>query len=131
MSVYREEIFGPVLSVTELDRPADALAMANDTEYGLTASIFTGDVTRAHRFAEQFEAGFVWINGSARHFPGVPFGGVKGSGVGREEGLEELESYSETKAINVMLEGGDVSAAGRRPGALRRRNAPRDRGRWH
>jgi 2-formylbenzoate dehydrogenase len=108
MSIARDEVFGPVLSVIGFDRPADALAIANDSAYGLTAAVWTSDVVRAHRMAHELEAGYVWINGSARHFPGVPFGGVKGSGIGREESREELESYAEIKAINVMLEGGDV-----------------------
>jgi 2-formylbenzoate dehydrogenase len=71
-------------------------------DYGLTASVWTNDLRRAHRFAAAFEAGFVWVNGTSRHFPGVPYGGVKASGVGREESVEELLSFTQTKAITVF-----------------------------
>jgi 2-formylbenzoate dehydrogenase len=100
--VAQEEIFGPVLSVIEFADEAEAIEIANGVEYGLTASVWTGDVGRAHRVVREFEAGYTWINGSSRHFPNVPFGGVKGSGIGREESLEELLAYTDVKAINVM-----------------------------
>ncbi|MER6901550.1 aldehyde dehydrogenase family protein, partial [Amycolatopsis sp. NPDC000740] len=103
MRIAREEVFGPLLSVIPFADEEEAIRIANSVDYGLTASVWTADVTRAHRVARAFEAGFVWINGSSRHFPNVPFGGVKGSGVGREESLEELLSYTETKSINVMF----------------------------
>lgn len=80
------------------------MAIANRTEYGLTAGVFTSDVTRAHRMAAALQAGYVWINGSSRHYWGLPFGGVKASGVGREESVDELLSYTETKAVTVVLE---------------------------
>lgn len=99
-----EEVFGPVLSVLTFRDEAEAVAMANRTEYGLTAGVFTSDVTRAHRMAAQLEAGYVWINGASRHYWGLPFGGVKASGVGREESVDELLSYTETKAVTVVLE---------------------------
>lgn len=101
--IAQEEVFGPVLSVIPFDDEADAVEIANGVAYGLTASVWTRDVERAHRVVRAFEAGHTWINGSSRHFPNVPFGGVKGSGVGREEGLEELLSYTELKTINVMF----------------------------
>jgi betaine-aldehyde dehydrogenase len=75
--------------------------IANDTSYGLTASVFTNNLALAHRFARDVEAGFVWVNDVTKHFPGVPFGGFKDSGVGREESYEELASYTQVKNVNV------------------------------
>ncbi|MER7434689.1 MULTISPECIES: aldehyde dehydrogenase family protein [Pseudonocardia] len=100
-----EEIFGPVLSVLTFAEEAEAVEIANRTDYGLTAGVWTSDVTRAHRMAGRLQAGYVWINGSSRHYWGLPFGGTKSSGVGREESVEELLSYSETKAVTVALQG--------------------------
>jgi acyl-CoA reductase-like NAD-dependent aldehyde dehydrogenase len=100
--VAREEVFGPVLSVLRWTDEDDAVALANSVDYGLTAAVWTNDVRRAHRVAGELEAGFVWVNGVSRHFLGVPFGGVKNSGIGREECVEELLSYTTVKSINVM-----------------------------
>jgi acyl-CoA reductase-like NAD-dependent aldehyde dehydrogenase len=99
----QEEIFGPVLAVIPFDHDADALRIANSVRYGLTASVFTRDLTRAHAFARDVEAGFVWVNDASKHFIGAPFGGVKESGLGREEDFEELVSYTRTKNVNVKL----------------------------
>lgn len=102
--IGQEEVFGPVLSVIPFDDEAEAIEIANGVELGLTGSVWTADVTRAHRVALALEAGYTWINGSSYHFPNVPYGGVKGSGVGgKEECLEELLSYTDAKVINVML----------------------------
>jgi 2-formylbenzoate dehydrogenase len=102
MRVATREIFGPVLSVLTFDTEQDAVRIANAVDYGLTASVWTNDLTRAHRVAAAFEAGFVWVNGTSHHFPGVPYGGVKASGVGREESAEELLSFTQTKAVTVF-----------------------------
>ena len=99
----QEEIFGPVLAVMPFADYDEALAIANSVAYGLTGSVYTRDLATAHRWAEDVEAGYVWINDSSKHFIGVPFGGVKNSGVGREESFEELLSYTEAKNVNVRL----------------------------
>jgi acyl-CoA reductase-like NAD-dependent aldehyde dehydrogenase len=99
----QEEIFGPVLAVMPFGDYEDALRIANSVGYGLTASVFTRDLATAHRYARDVEAGFVWVNDSSKHFLGTPFGGVKNSGVGREESMEELRSYAESKNVNVCF----------------------------
>lgn len=103
MRIAREEIFGPVLSVLAWEDADDVVRKANSVDYGLTASIWTRDLGLAYRTAEQLEAGYIWINGSSRHFLGVPFGGFKQSGIGREESLDELLSYVQSKAVNTSL----------------------------
>jgi 2-formylbenzoate dehydrogenase len=102
MRIASEEAFGPVLTVFTFETEAEAVALANSLDYGLTASVWTSDLNRAHRLAHDLEAGFVWINGSSQHFPGVPYGGVKASGIGREECLDELLSFTQVKSVNVM-----------------------------
>jgi 2-formylbenzoate dehydrogenase len=104
MRIAREEIFGPVLSIMTWRDRDEAVALANGVDFGLTASVWTSDVKCAHSVARDLEAGYVWINGSSRHFWGLPFGGVKASGVGREESLEELLSFTQTKTVNVVLD---------------------------
>jgi betaine-aldehyde dehydrogenase len=99
----QEEIFGPVLAAMPFHDYEEALRIANDVPYGLTASVFTRDLGLAHRFAEDVEAGYVWVNDVARHTPGTAFGGVKDSGIGREEDLEELESYTLAKNVHVRF----------------------------
>ncbi len=99
----QEEIFGPVLAVIRFRTYQEAVEIANGTRFGLTAAVYTSDLARAHAFARDVDAGFVWVNDSSKHFPGVPFGGVKASGVGREEDLSELESYSQVKSVNLRL----------------------------
>jgi 2-formylbenzoate dehydrogenase len=103
MRIAREEVFGPVLSALTWKDEDEAIRVANGVGYGLTGSVWTNDIRRAHRVAGALEAGYLWINGSSAHFTGVPFGGVKLSGVGREESLDELLSYTQLKTINVML----------------------------
>ena len=99
----QEEIFGPVLSVLTFEDLDDAVRIANGVRYGLTAGIFTRDLGAALRFARDVEAGYVWVNDSATHIPGASFGGWKASGMGREEGFEELLSYGQTKNVNVRF----------------------------
>ena len=99
----QEEIFGPVLAVITFRDYDEALRIANSVSYGLTASVFTRDLGVAHRFARDVEAGYVWVNDASRHFLSAPYGGVKNSGVGREEGIEELRSYAEPKNVNVLF----------------------------
>jgi betaine-aldehyde dehydrogenase len=106
MRIAREEIFGPVLSVFKWTDAAEMLRNVNAVEYGLTCSIWTNDLSRAHRTAMAVEAGFVWINEVSKHFPGAPFGGWKQSGIGREECLEELISFTQEKNIHVNLKNG-------------------------
>jgi 2-formylbenzoate dehydrogenase len=103
MRVAREEIFGPVLSVITWSDEAELVALANATRFGLTASIWSGDLARAHSLAREIDAGYIWFNTSSRHFDGLPFGGFKDSGVGREECLEELLSYTQTKSVHIPL----------------------------
>lgn len=101
--VEQTEIFGPVLSIVTFATDDEAVDIANGVEYGLTATIWSSDVTRALTTARRVEAGYVIVNGGSRHYWGVPFGGIKASGVGREESTDELLSYTEVKATTVML----------------------------
>jgi betaine-aldehyde dehydrogenase len=103
MRIAREEIFGPVLSVFKWVDEREMLRHVNGVEYGLTCSIWTDDVRQAHRLAASVQAGFVWINEVSRHFLGTPFGGYKQSGMGREECLEELLSFTQEKHVHVNL----------------------------
>ena len=103
MKVYREEVFGPFVVISSFSTEEEAIARANDTTYGLGAALFTRDIERAHRVADEIEAGMVWINSSNDSDFRIPFGGVKQSGIGRELGEAGLEGYSQTKAIHVNL----------------------------
>lgn len=103
MTVANEEIFGPVLSVLSYEDEEEAVRIANGTDYGLTASIWTRDLTRAHRLVERMEAGCVWVNTVSRHYPGTPFGGFKDSGIGREESAEEILSYTQERTAHIAL----------------------------
>jgi acyl-CoA reductase-like NAD-dependent aldehyde dehydrogenase len=101
MVVAQEEIFGPVVTVIPFEDEKDAIRIANDTKYGLFASVWTGDPARGHRLAARIEAGMIGINVPYTAFPGIPFGGFKQSGFGRELGLETLDLYLETKSVLV------------------------------
>lgn len=105
MRIAREEIFGPVLSVRRWTDEKAMIDEVNSLEYGLTCSIWTRDLVKAHRTAQAVEVGYVWINEVSKHFLGAPFGGVKQSGIGREESLEELLSFTQEKNIHVGLSG--------------------------
>ncbi|MEM6479653.1 MAG: betaine-aldehyde dehydrogenase [Pseudomonadota bacterium] len=103
MTIAREEIFGPVLSVLDFDEEDDVVARANATELGLSAGVFTSDLTRAHRVIARLEAGTCWINQYNPAPVEVPFGGVKGSGVGRENSKAAIEHYSQLKSVYVGM----------------------------
>ncbi|EXJ65591.1 betaine-aldehyde dehydrogenase [Cladophialophora psammophila CBS 110553] len=103
MTIAREEIFGPVLSVLQWEDVDDVIKQVNSSPLGLTAAIFTRDIGLAHKVARRIDAGFIWINQVGRHFQGVPFGGMKDSGMGREESLSEMLAFTEVKSINVGL----------------------------
>lgn len=105
MRIAREEIFGPVLSVRRWSDEEAMLKEVNALDYGLTCSIWTRDLVQAHRTAMRVEAGFVWVNEVSKHFLGVPFGGVKQSGIGREESIHELFEFTQEKNVHVSLTG--------------------------
>jgi aminomuconate-semialdehyde/2-hydroxymuconate-6-semialdehyde dehydrogenase len=99
--VNREEIFGPVVSITPFDSEEEVIAYANDNEYGLASSVWTQNLNRAHRVAEQIHAGTVWVNCWLVRDLRVPFGGMKQSGVGREGGNEALHFFTEPKNVCI------------------------------
>lgn len=101
--VEREEIFGPVVTVTPFKTEAEAVALANGTSYGLAASVYTRDTSKAHRIAAALEAGIVWVNCWMVRDLRTPFGGVKQSGVGREGGVEALKFFTEAKNVCVRV----------------------------
>jgi acyl-CoA reductase-like NAD-dependent aldehyde dehydrogenase len=99
MTVAQEEIFGPVVTVIPFEDEAEAVRIANDVKYGLTATVWTNDPGRGHRLARQIKSGVIGINLPNTAFPGLPFGGYKQSGFGREGSLETIEMYLETKTV--------------------------------
>ena len=99
----QEEIFGPVVTVTPFDREDEAIAMANGTPYGLSATLWTRDLSRAHRVGAALDSGIVWVNCWLVRDLRTPFGGVKQSGVGREGGHEALRFFTEPKNVCVRL----------------------------
>ncbi len=112
MHVAREEVFGPVLSILPFEEPEEAIQLANGTDFGLCAGVYTKDLEKAHWTADRLIAGQVFVN---EWFAGgieTPFGGMKRSGYGREKGQEALQNYTQTKNIAIKLGGG----AGGRPG---------------
>jgi len=103
MRIAREEIFGPVVSLLRWRDEADMVRRVNQLDVGLTASIWTRDMDRAHRLAARVQSGYVWVNDAASHYVGVPFGGYKQSGFGREESIDELLACTQIKNINVSF----------------------------
>jgi aldehyde dehydrogenase (NAD+) len=103
MKIVKEEIFGPVVAISKFSTEAEAIAKANDTSYGLAAAVFTQKVARAHRIARKLQAGMVFINSSGDSHFGIPFGGYKSSGIGRELGQYALDAYTQSKAVHVNL----------------------------
>jgi aldehyde dehydrogenase (NAD+) len=97
--ICQEEVFGPVVTLTRFGDEAEAVGFANDVRYGLAATVWTGDGGRGHRLAQRIRSGAIGINTPFIAFPGVPFGGFKDSGYGREQSLEALDLYTETKAV--------------------------------
>ncbi|CAG2230520.1 ALDH9A1 [Mytilus edulis] len=108
MTVVKDEIFGSVMSVLGFDTEKEVISRANDTEFGLAAGVFTNDLKRAHRVASELEAGSLYINNYNVYPVGVPFGGYKKSGLGRENGPEALDLFTQVKSVYVEM--GDVEA---------------------
>jgi betaine-aldehyde dehydrogenase len=103
MRIANEEVFGPVLSVIRWRDEETMFREVNAVEYGLTGSVWTTSLANAHRAAARIEAGFVWVNRVGAHFLGTSFGGYKQSGIGREESMEELLSFTQSKNVHIVL----------------------------
>ncbi|QAY74657.1 5-carboxymethyl-2-hydroxymuconate semialdehyde dehydrogenase [Agromyces protaetiae] len=102
--IFQEEIFGPVVAITPFDDDAEALRLANHTKYGLAAYIWTNDLKRAHTFAQNVEAGMVWLNSNNVRDLRTPFGGVKASGLGHEGGYRSIDFYTDQQAVHITLD---------------------------
>jgi betaine-aldehyde dehydrogenase len=102
-AIVRDEVFGPVMTILPFDDEAEVIARANDTEFGLAAGVFTQDITRAHRVIARLDAGTCWINQYNVTPVEMPFGGVKSSGIGRENGLAAIEHYTRIKSVYVAM----------------------------
>ncbi len=103
MRIAQEEIFGPVIAVLVWEDEEEMVRQVNAVRYGLSAAIYTRDYAAAHRLARRIEAGYIWVNIPGGHLLGAPYGGVKHSGLGREECLEELLSYTQVKSVRMLL----------------------------
>jgi len=102
--IFQEEIFGPVVAITPFDSDAEALELANDTRYGLAAYIWTTSLERAHNFAQNVDAGMVWLNSHNVRDLRTPFGGVKASGLGQEGGYRSIDFYTDQQAVHITLD---------------------------
>jgi acyl-CoA reductase-like NAD-dependent aldehyde dehydrogenase len=101
MAIFREEVFGPVLSVTRFSGVDEAIALANDTSYGLTNAVYTSDVSTALNVGRALRSGTVWVNTTIDGSPQLPYGGYKASGLGREMGAAGLDEFTEIKALHL------------------------------
>lgn len=101
MEIVKEEVFGPVVSAYSFKDEAEAIQLANNSQYGLGAAIWTTNIKRAHRVAHYLDAGIIWLNDHHRNDPSSPWGGMKNSGIGRENGVEALKAYSQGKSVVV------------------------------
>jgi betaine-aldehyde dehydrogenase len=103
MRVAREEVFGPILSILKWSDTEEVIEMANCLDLGLTAAVWTNDLKTAMDTVRRMDAGLVWVNGTGRHYMGTGFSGWKNSGLGREECLEEVLSYTRSKSVHIIL----------------------------
>ena len=101
--IFQEEIFGPVVAITPFDTEEEALALANNTKYGLAAYVWTSDLRRAHNFAQAIDSGMVWLNSNNVRDLRTPFGGVKASGLGREGGYRSIDFYTTQQSVQITL----------------------------
>ncbi|MFO7193355.1 MAG: 5-carboxymethyl-2-hydroxymuconate semialdehyde dehydrogenase [Thermocrispum agreste] len=101
--IFQEEIFGPVVAITPFDTEEEAIALANDTKYGLAAYVWTNDLKRAHNVAHAIEAGMVWLNSNNVRDLRTPFGGIKASGLGHEGGYRSIDFYTHQQAVHITL----------------------------
>jgi acyl-CoA reductase-like NAD-dependent aldehyde dehydrogenase len=107
--LWQEEIFGPVVVVKKFSTESEGIRLANASKYGLGAGVWTQDLSRAHRVGADIDTGLVWVNTHHRNDPSSPWGGMKESGIGRENGVEVLEAYSQSKSIIVNVASADES----------------------
>ncbi len=103
MTIAQEEIFGPVLTAIEVSDEEEAIAVANDSPFGLTACVWTNDLTRAHTVTDSLDYGMVMVNETPNTWPQTPFGGTKQSGHGRAQGEQAIEAYTEVKNVHINL----------------------------
>ena len=115
--IFQEEIFGPVVAITPFDTDEEALVLANGVKYGLAAYLWTNDLKRAHTFAQDVEAGMVWLNSNNVRDLRTPFGGVKASGLGHEGGYRSIDFYTDQQAIHIALDDAHSPRFGRGPEA--------------